>query len=183
MRGTADAANVASARKGPRPSRQRSLVCLTRNSASSEVPARNGILKTIFEVLLLVVVFISTLVGYYWLLTHHFALSKEAATLFLAPVALLGGLTAIYSYYLGWLRYHRGTQTTSIRDDPHWHAFEQRFRIFVFGLILVLPSALALFSLLALRDLAVTALSALVAAAIAPWTVRKIRAEARNRSK
>src|SRR5439155_14125053 len=109
-------------------------------------------LKTIFEVVLLVVVFISTLAGYYWLLTYHFALSTEAATLFLAPVALLGGLAAIYSSYLGWVRAKRGTRTTHVQNDPHWRVFERRFRIFVFGLILVLPAALALTSLFGLGD-------------------------------
>ena len=90
------------------------------------------------------------------------------------PVAILAGLISVYSYYLGWVRHRRGTQ-----NDPQWRVFERRFRIFVFGLILILPSALALFSLLARQDLAVTVLFALIAAAIAPWVIRKVRAEAR----
>lgn len=138
-------------------------------------------MKTIFEVVLLVVVFASTLAGYYWVLTYRFELSPEATALFLVPVALLGGLAAIYSYYLGWVRSGRGARSTRVENDPRWRIFERRFRIFVFGLILVLPSALALISLLILRDRAVTVLFALIAAAVAPWTIRKIQIEVRHR--
>ena len=123
---------------------------------------------------LLIIVLVSTLAGYYWALTRYFAVASEGAMLILAPVALLAGLIAVYSYYLGWVRHRRGTL-----NDPQWRVFERRFRIFVFGLILILPSALALFSLLARQDLAVTVLFALIAAAIAPWVIRKVRAEAR----
>ena len=195
--------------------------------------------------MLLIIVLSATLTGFYWGLTRYFALPKEGAILILAPVALLASLTAIYSYYLGWVRYRRRTQTApanrlvksagamlvfvvfmllqalvaiyfatrnnlglatllaitacvtavwgivkvrragehllgterEIQDDPSWRVFERRFRIFVFGLVLVLPSGLALFSLLALQDLPVTALFAIIAAVIAPWVIRKIRAQ------
>jgi len=201
----------------------------------------------VFEITLLVVVLGSTLTGFYWVMTRYLAVPSAGALLILSPVALLVGLTAIYSYYLGLVRYRRGAKIAAVnrfgkssgeivvlvtfvllqtlamiyltakrnlalavllaftacvtvvwgltriqrggplvivgkdvQSDPQWRVFERRFRIFVFGLLLILPSGLALFSLLALQDLPVTALFAFIAAVIAPWVIRRIRAEVQS---
>lgn len=92
-----------------------------------------------------------------------------------ASITAVWGIVRVQNRVGRTLAYEREEQS-----DKNWRIFERRFRIFVFGLILVLPSGLALFSLLALQDLPVTALFALIAVAIAPWVIRKIRTEVQN---
>lgn len=145
-------------------------------------------LKTAFEVALLVAVLISTITGYYWVLTRYFGMPKDGAILILAPTALLACLTAIYAYYLGWRRYQERQEgvmsvehglergVASTRDQVRT-AFERRFRILVFGLVLILPMSLALFAFLGLRDMAEGTLFGIIAAVVAPWVIRKIMAE------
>lgn len=206
-----------------------------------------NLLKTVFEVTLLILILGSTLAGYYWLITQYFAMTREGALLILAPTMLLAVLTAIYSYYLGWRRYQTPDrprsptsaesvamqlalavlvlgqaglaiyflQTDKVRvalvffiaacgialwslrrrwselgsvlrnvqseGDAQWTVFERRFRIFLFGFLIVLPVALSLSSFLGLGNIAVGVLFAVIAALIAPWTLRKIRAEVQKR--
>lgn len=203
------------------------------------------VLKTVFEVTLVIAVLASTIIGYYWVMTRYFAMPKEGAILILAPTTLLAGLTAIYAYYLGWRRYQNRQRSVSGKSiipmlvlsvfvlgqavlavyflksgnvglamlcfliacvtgvwglrrswselergldrdvastwDASRTAFERRFRIFVFGLLLILPASLALFAFLRLRDMPEGILFAIIAAVVAPWVIRKIRAEMQTR--
>lgn len=181
-------------------------------------------------------------------MTTYLSVPREVVVLLLAPAGLLMGLTAIYSYYLGWLRYQRQARVlptggpfrdagrivitvlafsqllaltyciardkpraagllalsmlitviwgfvsarrrlgyvmateSDVEDDPRWRMFRRRFRIFVFSLILALPSGLALLCFIIVRDLPTTILVAGITLATAPWALRKIRAEVQPR--
>ncbi len=68
-------------------------------------------------------------------------------------------------------------------EASSWPTFERRFRIIVFSLVVGLPLGLALIFVIVFRNLAVSALLAVMAAGIAPWALRKIGSERRRRER
>lgn len=118
---------------------------------------------------ILVVTFFATLAGLYWFLTVYFGLSVEGTLILIIPTFLLGGLACIYGFYYSVQRRFLGSdQSTS------WPGFASAFRINVFGLLLVIPVALSLYFLLVHKDIALTMLFAIIAAAVSLWVIPKL---------
>jgi len=89
--------------------------------------------------------------------------------------------TALWSLRRRWSELGGVLRDAQSEGDADWMVFERRFRVFVFGLLIILPVGLSLFSFVGLGDIPEGVLFAIIAAVIAPWVLRKIRAEMRNR--
>ena len=123
----------------------------------------------IFWALVLGVVFFATLGGLYWFLRAYFGISPEGTLILIIPTFLIGGLACIYGFY-----YSIQQARLDAGQSSNWPAFASAFRINIFGLLFVIPAILSLYFLVVHRDITLTMIFAIMAAAISIWVTPKI---------
>jgi hypothetical protein len=126
--------------------------------------------ETIVQLTLMIVILSSTFVAGYWVLLHYLRLPFLFVIAALGPSALLVLLAALYGYYIGNIKYWEGDGSDATEKIA---AFQQRVRLFTFGSLLALPIALAAVSVF--WNVTVAGLFALIALAISPWSLRRLR--------
>jgi hypothetical protein len=94
------------------------------------------------------------------------------------PTALASVASAAYFIGIGW----PGSRTARAPDSEAQRVliFKQRFRIFVFSVIGVLPLSLLLLTILTSGLAAETLVFAVITAAVLPWAIAKVVVEVRR---
>ncbi len=132
------------------------------------------VLRTLFEILLVALVLVGTLTGFYWILRDYFGLSREGVILLLLPTALLSGLMSIYGYYMGWERRRSGGGKL-----PPKVVFAHVLRLFLLALLVLVPALLTVY-LFYRENYKFTTLLGMVSIIISVWAFRTIQKEMRR---
>lgn len=130
--------------------------------------------RTTLEIAAVLVVLGGTLVACYWVMRHVLLMPAP----FVGAVIFAGGIgtlfTALYAYYVGWMRHHR----LGPAGEAAIARFRRRFRVTVFACLVATPFVLGAIGLFGNGTSGVLLL--VIAAVVAPWAIRKIRVELRR---
>jgi hypothetical protein len=131
--------------------------------------------RTIIQIGLIAIVLGGTLFGGYWLLFNYLRLPFFLVMTVIGGSAVLLLATAVYSYYIGYVRYwEAGTPDAAKRIE----SFRRRFRLCVFGALSVLPLLLTVASIF--QNVTVGLLLLAISLITCPWALRKIARERRR---
>jgi hypothetical protein len=130
--------------------------------------------RTAVEIAAALIVIGGTLGACYWLARHVLLLPREIVGGVTAASGIGILFAAVYGYYVGWMRYHRPGPA----GEASIATFRRRFRVTVFTSLVATP--LVLGGISSFENLTAGALLLLIAAAVAPWAIRKIRVELRR---
>lgn len=142
--------------------------------------SRRLILRTAYDILVLLTVLLATAVGGWRLLRSGMGLSVGGAAVLFVPTALTTVLAAIYGYAVGWQRYYLKHERVLDFETPYSLTspnaqFDRSFHRFVYGMLIAIPSGLAM-AFAVLRDDEEATVFGVLSMAIAVWSIPRIQA-------